>query len=352
MNLKKSLAIVLATMLTLSLTACNSSTASSSSASESALAPAEPSTPAETITLRLASNHTEDFVTSKACIKFAELVAEKTNGAVVVENYFNAVLGEEKATIEQAQFGGIDLIRVNMSPLAEFVDELNALQFPYIFASREHFWDVMDSDDIGKAILHSDAMVSNNLYGLCYYDNGTRNFFFSDADVHTPSDMANLSIRVQESNLMIGMVRAMGANPTAMTSSEIYSALQTGVIDGAENNLPWYLSMSLNEVAPKITMDEHNRSADLLVMSKASMDKLTEDQITAIQEAADESSQYQRELWVESEKEARKTCLEVGCTIVDLEDSERQLFMDSVKEMNATEGAKYSDLFAKIAALQ
>ncbi len=94
------------------------------------------------------------------------------------------------------------------------------------------------------------VMLDNGLYGLCFYDNGTRNFFFTEAEVHNPSDMANLAIRVQESNLMLGMVRAMGANPTSMAASELYSALQTGVVNGAENNLPWYLSMSLNEVAP------------------------------------------------------------------------------------------------------
>ena len=110
--------------------------------------------------------------------------------------------------------------------------------------------------------------------------------------------------------------------------------------------------MSLNEVAPMITMDEHNRSADLLVISKATMDKLTDEQMAAIQEAADESSLYQRELWAESEKESREECIEKGCTIIDLTDEERQQFMDAVKELNATEGEKYSDIFEKIEAMK
>ena len=113
-----------------------------------------------------------------------------------------------------------------------------------------------------------------------------------------------------------------------MAASELYSALQTGVIDGAENNLPWYLSMSLNEVAPKIVMDEHNRSADVLVISKATMDKLTDEQMQAIQ------------------------CEEKGCTIYTPTDEERQQFMDSVKELNATEGEKYADYFTAIEALK
>ena len=306
----------------------------------------------DAMVLRLASNHTEDFVTSLACTRFAELVEEKTNGAIKVECYFNAVLGEEKATIEQAQFGGIDLVRVNVSPLAEFVDEYNALLFPYIFESSEHFWTVMDSEDVGRAMLHSQTMLDNNLYGLCFYDNGTRNFFFSEADVHGPADLQGLTVRVQESSLMIGMVQAMGANPTAMAASELYSALQTGVVDGAENNIPWYLSMSLNEVAPKIVMDEHNRSADVLVISKATMDKLTDEQMQAIQEAADESSLYQRELWTQSEEDSLAECEEKGCTVYTPTDEERQQYMDSVKELNATEGEKYAEIFEKIEALK
>ncbi len=306
----------------------------------------------DAMVLRLASNHTEDFVTSLACVRFAELVEEKTGGQIKVECYFNGVLGEEKATIEQAQFGGIDLIRVNVSPLAEFVDDYNAILFPYIFESSEHFWKVMDSEEVGKAMLHSQEMLDNNLYGLCFYDNGTRNFFFSEADVHGPADLQGLTVRVQESSLMLGMVQAMGANPTAMAASELYSALQTGVIDGAENNIPWYLSMYLNEVAPKIVMDEHNRSADLLVISKATMDKLTDEQMQAIQEAADESSLYQRELWAQSEEDSLAECEAKGCTVYTPNDEERQQFMDSVKELNATEGEKYADIFAAIEALK
>lgn len=355
--MKKSITILLAAATALSmLTACGTSettvqTTTAAPESETKKETENVST-SDVITLRLASNHAEDFVTAKACVYFADLVKEKSNGTINVECYFNGVLGEEKATIEQAQFGGIDLVRVNISPLAEFVDDYNALLFPYIFESSEHFWNVMDSEDVGYALLHSQEMLDNNLYGLCFYDNGTRNFFFSEADVKKPADLNGLTVRVQESSLMLGMVEAMGANPTAMAASELYSALQTGVIDGAENNIPWYLSMSLNEVAPKIIMDEHNRSADLLVISKATKDKLTEEQMMIIEDAAKESSIYQRELWTESEIESQKECLEKGCTIYEPTAEERQQFMDAVKELNQTEGAKYSDIFEKIEALK
>lgn len=306
----------------------------------------------DVVVMTLASNHTQDFVTSLACKHFAEQVEEKTGGAVKIECYFDAVLGEETATLEQCQYGGIDFIRVSMSPLAEFVPAYSSMQLPYIYSSREHFWKVMDAPDIGQELLTSDGMTSNGLYGLAYYDNGTRNFFFSSNEVHGVKDMAGLTLRVQESDLMIGMVKAMGANPVAMAASELYSSLQTGVVSGAENNLPWYLSMSLNEVAPLITMDEHTRTADMLIMSEKSKEKVTAEQLQIIEECAAESSQYQRELWAKSEEEARQQCIDAGCTIIDLTDEERQSYMDCVTELNAQFGEEYKDILDKIAAMK
>ncbi len=370
--MKKLIALSMTLVLAMSLVACGGSasgtTAANGGGASGTTAVGKDSTPDTTaagdtsgagdaepagnaVVLNLASNHTQDFVTSLACRHFAELVEERTGGAVKIECYFDAVLGEETATLEQCQYGGIDFIRVSMSPLAEFVPAYSSMQLPYIYSSREHFWKVMDAPDIGQALLTSDGMTGNGLYGLAYYDNGTRNFFFSSHEVHGVKDMAGLTLRVQESDLMIGMVKAMGANPVAMAASELYSSLQTGVVDGAENNLPWYLSMSLNEVAPLITMDEHTRTADMLIMSEKSKEKVTAEQLKIIEECAAESSQYQRELWGKSEEEARQQCIDAGCTIIDLTDEERQSYMDCVTELNAQFGDEYKDILDKIAAM-
>ena len=349
--MKKLIALCMALLMIMAvLTGCGAA-ATSSSAASSAPAASTSAASGETVVLTLASNHTSDFVTSQACQYFADQVKERTNGAVHIDCYFDAVLGEETATIEQCQYGGIDFIRVSMSPLAEFVPEFNALQLPYIYSSREHFWKVMDSEEIGQTLLNSSAISDNGMVGLAYYDNGTRNFFFSKDVVHGVSDMAGLTLRVQESDLMIGMVKAMGANPVAMAGSELYSSLQTGVINGAENNLPWYLSMSLNEVAPNITMDEHTRTADMLIMSTATQDKLTDEQLEIVKQCAADSSTYQREMWAKSEEEARQECLDAGCTITDLTDEERQSYMDCVTELNAEFGKDYQEVLDKVAAM-
>ena len=304
------------------------------------------------ITLRLSTNHTEDFVTGRAVAKFSDLVKQRTNGQIQIECYYNAVLGEEKAVAEQIQFGGIDLIRVSTSVMSEFLGDFNAIQMPFIYADAAHYWRVLDSDRIGMSIMRSEELKKSGFYGLCYYDGGSRSFFFREKSVRSPDDMANLTIRVQESSLMIGLIRTLGANPTAMPSSDVYGALQTGVIDGAENNLPFYLSQSYNEVAAKITLDEHTRAPDALFIGVAAMKKLTPEQIKIIADCALESSRWQRDEWAKSEIESKKRCLDLGCAIIELSPAEKARFMDMVKPFNEKEGAKYKTILDAIAALR
>ncbi len=304
-----------------------------------------------TTTLRLSTNHTEDFVTSKAIKFFADRVKERTKGEIVIECYYNAVLGEEKAAAEQTQFGAIDLLRISISPLSEFVPEFNALQLPFLYASADHYWKALDNPEIGLKLLRSQKAKDAGFYGLCYYDGGARSFFFRNKLVRVPADMANLTIRVQESSLMIGLIRILGANPTAMPSSDVYGALQTGVIDGAENNLPFYLSQSYPEVAPMITLNEHTRVPDSLFMSMMTVNKLTPEQVKIIEECAMESSQFQRKAWAEDEIKARKRCIELGCTITELTPAEKKQFMDMVKPLNAKEGAAFLPIIEAIGKL-
>lgn len=301
-------------------------------------------------TFRCSTNHSESFNVSVALQKWAELVNERTGGRITIDIYYDAVLGDEKSEIEQLQYGGLDFARVSISPVAEFVDDFNALQMPFAFNSNEHFWKVMGGS-LGMDMLKGEKMINAGMYGLTYYDGGTRNFYNSKKEIHTPEDMAGMNIRVQESNLMVGMIDALGAVAQPMAYGDVYSALQTGTIDGAENSIVQYLEVSHYEVAPYLTLDDHVRAADLLIMSEKTREQLSEDDMKVIEQAALESWDYQKGLWAEVEEEALDKLAESGVTVTRLTDEEAKLFQDACKEFTASyEGGKYADMLEKIAA--
>lgn len=295
--------------------------------------------------LRYAEIHPADYPTTKAAAKFSELVKEKTNGRIQVDVYDSAQLGDEKASIEQLQYGGIDFTRVSITPLAEFNKSLNALSLPYLYRDVDHMWKVLDGD-IGADFLKS--MESSGIVGLSWFDAGARNFYNSQREIKSVSDLSGLKIRVQESALMMDTVKALGASPTPMAYGEVYSGLQTNVIDGAENNWPSYESTSHYEVAKYYVLDEHNRIPEMQLASKATMDKLSADDQAIIRECAQESAKYERELWAEREKASKEKVVAGGSIITELDAAARQGFIDAVKSVYDTHGADYKDVIEKI----
>ena len=306
--MKKLVSMILVGASVLSLCACgggSSTPATTQAPADTTAAPAdskaeettaaaaqEPAASGESYTFRCSTNHAESFCTSVGLAKFAELVKERTDGRINIEMYYDAVLGDEKSAIEQVQYGGLEFARVNISPLAEFVDGFNALMMPYIYTSNEHFWKVHEGE-IGMGMLKGEDMTKAGMYGLTYYDGGTRCFYNSKKEVHTPADMKGLTIRVQESSLMMGMIEALGASPQPMPFGDVYSGLQTGVIDGAENSIAQYLEMSHYEVAPYLALDNHVRAADCLIMSEKTRQMLSAEDMEIIEAAALESWDYQ-----------------------------------------------------------
>ena len=280
-----------------------------------------------------------------AAHKFADIVKEKTNGRIEVEVYDSGQLGDEKSVIEQIQFGGIDMSRVALTPLSEFNKQLMALQLPYLYRDSDHMWKVLDGD-IGDELLKSTE--SSGIVGLSWYDAGARNFYNSKKEIKSLDDLKGMKIRVQESSMMMDMVKALGANPTPMAYGEVYSALQTGVIDGAENNWPSYESTSHYEVAKYIVEDEHSRVPEMQIISKQTMDKLSPEDQKIIREAAKESAKYERELWAEREKASKDKVKAAGSIITTLSAQVRQQFMDAVKPLYDQYGADYKDLIKRI----
>ena len=206
--------------------------------------------------LTYAENQAEDYPTTQGADKFAELVKEKTEGKVEILVNAGGSLGDEKSVIEQLQFGGIDFARVSISTVAEYIPKLNVLQMPYLYTGADHMWKVLEGP-IGDDFLNS--FDGSGLIALSWYDAGARSFYNSIKPIEKLEDIKGMTIRVQESELMSDTVRALGAVPVPMIYGEVYSGLQTGKVDGAENNWPSYESAGHYEVAKYFTVDEHSR---------------------------------------------------------------------------------------------
>lgn len=301
----------------------------------------------ETSALLYAENQPQDYPTSQAAYKFAEIVEEKTNGRIHIDVYPGGQLGEEKAVIEQLQSGTIDFTRVSISPLSEVEKSLNILQLPYLYKDADQMWRVLDGP-IGDKFLNS--MDKAGLIGLSWFDAGARNFYNSKCPITKLEDLKGLKIRVQESQMMMEMVSALGANPTPMAYGEVYSGLQTGVIDGAENNWPSYDSVSHYEVAKYYVLDEHTRVPEMQLVSKITWDKFSDEEKAIIKEAAQESAKLERQLWQEKEKASESKVRAAGCVITELEPGEKEKFQAAMAPLYSQFGAGYEDIIKQIQA--
>jgi tripartite ATP-independent transporter DctP family solute receptor len=280
---------------------------------------------AQEVTLRSADIHPDGYPTVEAVKFFGEELSKATGGRIAVQVFHSAQLGQEKETIEQVKFGVIDLNRVNMGPFNNLVPETLVPALPFVFRDTAHMRAVMDGP-VGEEILA--AFESQGLVGLAFYDSGARSFYNSKKPIRTVADMAGLKVRVIQSDLFLDMVNAMGANATPMPPGEVYSALQTGVVDGAENNWPSYESFRHFEVAKYYSITQHSLSPEVLVMSKASYDKLSPEDQAAVKTAAKASVAKMRELW-----EARETVAEekVRAAGVEVNEVDKAPFVEAMK---------------------
>lgn len=298
----------------------------------------------KTITMRLADNHPDGYPTVVGDLAFAKAVEEKSKGRIKIDVKASGQLGDEKAVIEQVQLGAIEFARVNASPLAEFHKPLGVFSLPYVFDNEDHLWRFLDSED-GKGMLAS--MESAKLRGLAYYSSGSRNFY-STKELTDINSLKGLKIRVQQSKINMDMIDALGASATPMPYGQVFSSLQTGVIDGAENNFPSYDSSNHYQVAKYYIMDKHQVTPEILMMSKVAWDKLSPEDQKIIQEAAAESGKVQIAAWKEYEKKSRETVVAAGSTIVEVTDpAPWQAATKSVVEKYRADYAKELDMIAK-----
>lgn len=270
----------------------------------------------KTLSFRLADAHPDNYPTVLGDKKFAELVNKKSNGRIKIDVFANGQLGDEKSVIEQVQLGAVEFTRVSTGPLAEFSKPLGIFSLPYIFDSAEHEWKFLESDK-GEELLKS--LESSKMEGLAYYDSGARSFY-STKPIKNVDDLKGQKIRVQQNQINIDLMNALGANATPMAYGEVFSSLQTGVIDAAENNAPSYVSANHYQVAKNLILDGHQRVPEVVLASKAVWDKLSDKDKKIIQEAAKESVDTERKEWDKMEKDSEAKIKDSGVTIVKVKD--------------------------------
>jgi len=294
------------------------------------------------IILKAADVHQKGYSTVEGLYLMSKLVEIWTNGRIKIEVYPGAVLGSEKETIEQTQMGIIDINRTSIAPLTAVYPKLSVFALPYIFKSREHMWKVLESE-IGQKML--EELKSVGLVGLAYMDAGARSFYTVEKPILSPDDLKGLKIRTQKSPVMMEMVKAMGGVPVPMAFEEVYSALQTGIIDGAENNPPSYYETSHYEVAKYYSLDEHAMVPELLFMSLKTWNALSPEDRKIIKMAAIAAQELQRRLWLKDEEIALEKVKEAGCKIYY---PKKEPFIEAVKSVYEKYASKYKDLIEQI----
>lgn len=292
---------------------------------------------------RLAENQPEDYPTTLGDKEFAKLVSEMTKGRIEIEVYAGGKLGNEESVVEQIQFGAVDFARVSIAPLAEVEKFLEILMLPYLYRDREHMFKVLDGP-IGENMLSK--LIPDEFMGLAWYDAGARSFYNTKKEIKTPADMKDLKIRVQETTLMKDFVKSLGASPVAMAYGDVYSALQTGIVDGAENNWPSFESSGHYEIAKYLTINEHSRIPELLLASKISMNKLSEEDLKIIRNAAIEAALYERAEWLKREEVSKKKIESNGVKITYLSSNDE--FKEKVKYLYDRYKKDYKDIIDQI----
>ncbi|EMF4355520.1 TRAP transporter substrate-binding protein [Providencia rettgeri] len=279
-------------------------------------------------TLKLSHNQDRDHPVHKSMMYMADKVKEYTDGEIKIRIYPNGQLGTQRESMELLQNGALHIAKSNASEMESFEPSYGAFNIPYIFRDRDHYYRVLEGE-IGDKILSSS--YDKGFVGLTYYDAGARSFYAQKA-IRTPADLQGVKIRVQPSPTAVEMIKLLGGSPTPLAYGELYTALQQGVVDGAENNPTALTTARHGEVAKVFSQDEHTMIPDVLVISSKTWDKLTKEQQDAIKKAAKESMLYHKDLWTKMTNESiEKAKKSMGVEFITVE---KQPFIDAVKPMH------------------
>lgn len=299
------------------------------------------------IVLKLGHSLDTSHPVHKGMERMKERLEELSGGRVTIDIYPSSVLGSEVECLEQLQNGSLAMTKTSAASIENFVPELSVFGYPYLFRDGDHYWAVLNSD-LGQELLQKGT--SQSLKGLCYYDSGSRNFYTKSRAIRTPDDLKGLKIRVMNSGTAIEMVKCLGAAPTPIAWGELYTALAQGTVDGAENNPPSFTSNKHYEVCKNFTLDAHTRIPDILLISTKVWNNLDPQVQAWLKQAADESSVFQRKLWIEETKNSLQLAKEQGVTIYDVDQS---VFARKVQPMyDAITDENMKNLIARIREVQ
>ena len=282
-------------------------------------------------------------------VEFGRLVEEKTDGQVTVEYFPDGQLGSETELIELTQTGGIDFTKVSGSALEGFSKDYSIFSVPYLFDSEEHFFNVMENKAITDEIYNSTEELG--FVGITYYDSGQRSFYMTDGPVNSLADLKGKKIRVMQSETAIKMVELLGASPVPMGSSEVYTSLQSNLINGAENNEFVLYTAGHGGVAKYYSYDEHTRVPDIVIMNSEVKERLTDEQYEAVLAAAKESTEFEKAVFKDAvEEEKAIATKEYGVVYNDLDTAE---FLAAVQPLHEQfkNDKNYSELYQEIRSL-
>ncbi|MBQ0051435.1 MAG: TRAP transporter substrate-binding protein [Treponema sp.] len=301
--------------------------------------------------LKLAEVHIDGYPTALADAEFARLVEKKTNGRIKIEVYTGGALyADESDSIKALIRGDVGFARVSSAPLAAYVPKINLVNLPYIFRDRDHMWKVLNSkigDDILKEIEESDS----GLVAICYYDADSRSFY-TTRPIRTVADMAGLKIRMQNSEMMKDLVNYLGGTGVGnIGSTEVYSAIQNGIVDGAENNWATYENMGDYLAASYYTLDSHTRIPEMLVASKEVLSKLKPKDVEIIKSCAKEVQNFEIKKVIEKSKESEERIRDAGVTVIELTPEARKEFEDAMIPLYEKYAANFTDLIKEIKSM-
>jgi tripartite ATP-independent transporter DctP family solute receptor len=295
------------------------------------------------VRLKLAHTLDQSHPVHRAMEFMGQRLKEKSNGSVELQIFPNGQLGSELECIEQVQQGALSLTKTSAAPLEGLIPEFAIFGIPYAFRDEAHYWNVIEGE-LGEELLHLGE--AKGIRGLCYYDAGARSFYTINRPILTPEDLKGLKIRVQQSKTAMDMVEALGAKPTPIPFGELYTALQSKMVDGAENNAPSYYTNRHYEICKNLSLNEHTRVPDLLLASDSVWQSLSPDVRRWLKESADESAVFQRKLWVEETERLLDLIRKEGVVI---HRPDQRMFAESVRKMHeGYSGTALGDLLKKL----